>query len=78
MLVASSAADIRSLTMAPLMACTSSSARASSSRSRVSEPPASALLKSCTSVSRCVSAVPLSRTILRKKKSMPWMEVVPS
>ena len=55
------------------------SAVASSARSAFSRPlPASLLTKASTCPATYDSAAPLSRTILRKKKSCAWMAVVPS
>jgi hypothetical protein len=78
-LVTSSAAAVSEPTITATIPWTASRPLASRSRSVRSAPlPSSPLANSWMSVSSLVSAWPLSRTILRKKKSMPWMAVVPS
>ena len=65
--------------MLPSIAWTSPSAVASSARSSLSRPfPPSASRNAWTWPATCISAWPLSRTILRKKKSCAWIAVVPS
>ena len=65
--------------MWPTIALASSSAVASSARSFLRRPlPASDAMKASISLARWPSARPWSLTILRKKKSWPWIAVVPS
>src|SRR6476469_6437106 len=74
MLRSSSADDIRSLIMCPTIALASSSAVASRARSFLRRPlPASEAMNPSISFARWPSALPWSLTILRKKKSWPWI-----
>ncbi len=62
-----------------MIACTSSSDLPSISRSSASTPfPASPLTVSVISAASWKTAWNWSRTIFRKKKSRPWIAVVPS
>ena len=75
----SSCAPVRWPNIAVSMPWTSESAVASSARSSLSRPlPTSASIVAWIWEASQVSATPPSLTIFRKKKSWPWIAVVPS